>query len=196
MRPEGLFQWKIPITPSEIKLANFRLVAQCLNQMRHHIPPKIPSTESLFVGIGKCIGKFNIVTLCLWEFWQDIKKSVTSYMRKFCIWQFFILEIVYLVHSYCSDIYLNHIYKWQQSLFPDTLKNIWQLTQYEQLSSGISSQYSQIRDTWWAGTAVFKVTGYGLDNRGKIDCHFHIISAGLFSLTGATSLAGICKCKL
>jgi len=39
-----------------------------------------------------------------------LKKSVTSYMRKLCIWQLFILEIVYLVHNYCSDIYLNHIY--------------------------------------------------------------------------------------
>jgi hypothetical protein len=123
-------------------------------------------------------------------------KSATSYMRKLCIWQLFILEIVYLVHNYCSYIYLNHIYKWQQSLFPDTVKDVQQLRQYEQLSIGISSQYSQIQDTWWTETAVFKVNGYGLDDRGKIDCHFHITSAGLFSLTWATSLAGICICKL
>ena len=35
MRPGGLSQWKIPVTPSEIDLSTFRFVARCLNRLCH-----------------------------------------------------------------------------------------------------------------------------------------------------------------
>ena len=37
VRPEGLYEWKIQMT-SRIEPATFRLVAQCLNKPRHHVP--------------------------------------------------------------------------------------------------------------------------------------------------------------
>jgi hypothetical protein len=37
VRPVGLSHWNIPVTPSGVESAAFRLVAQCLNELRHRV---------------------------------------------------------------------------------------------------------------------------------------------------------------
>ena len=39
VRPQGSYQWKIPVTPSGIEPVTFWLVAQWFNQLLHHVPP-------------------------------------------------------------------------------------------------------------------------------------------------------------
>ena len=38
MRPEGLSQWNIPMTPSEIEPETLWLLTKCFNQLRHYVP--------------------------------------------------------------------------------------------------------------------------------------------------------------
>jgi hypothetical protein len=73
VRPEGLCEWKNPMTPFGIEPATFRLVGQCLNQLRHRVPQILHSISGYLntssgpiifwiLESSQCRGLFNYAT--------------------------------------------------------------------------------------------------------------------------------------
>jgi hypothetical protein len=77
MQPEGLCQWKNPVTPLGIKPVTFRLVVQCLNQLRHRMSP---TSSKLIIFYNKPV-------------WLDLIQ--TYKISHFSVYLFYILLILY-----------------------------------------------------------------------------------------------------
>jgi hypothetical protein len=64
MQPEWLYQWKIPVTSSEIDPVTFRCVAQCLNHCATACPLEILTVLTLIPDLAVSLVVFSIIINC------------------------------------------------------------------------------------------------------------------------------------
>jgi hypothetical protein len=65
VRPEGLFQWKIPVIPSGVDPATFRFLAQCLNHCATSSVPHRSTVHKYNLSGILCIEVLRIVITCI-----------------------------------------------------------------------------------------------------------------------------------
>ena len=94
-RPEDIFSWKFPVTPSGIEPATFKLIAQCHKQLRHRVPCFRKSVFKFIVSLNAFTSTWCIEIGSMWKIKGlcSAPISVLEYLPVFSV-RFFAFMVV------------------------------------------------------------------------------------------------------